>query len=266
MKWSSQAERALSKVPFFVRKRVRKRVEEHAEKCGSTEVTLEHVQECKQRFLNNMEQEIKGYRVETCFGPGGCPNSNFPQNRLADRIHKLLDQSNLLDLLKKRVQGPLKFHHEFVVSVSDCANACSRPQIVDVGLIGAVEPALSLDPCTRCEACVSVCSEAVIELPNNASCPVINYEKCVLCGQCVRSCPTSTLVPGVNGYRILLGGKLGRHPQLGTELPGLYSEDQAVRILEACILHFTRENTRGERFGDILNRTGIDPLAPNLES
>ena len=30
MKWTSQAEEAISKVPFFVRRRVRKRVEEEA--------------------------------------------------------------------------------------------------------------------------------------------------------------------------------------------------------------------------------------------
>ena len=34
-------------------------------------------------------------------------------------------------------------HHEFRVSLSACPNACSRPQIVDIGLIGAVTPVLT---------------------------------------------------------------------------------------------------------------------------
>ncbi len=73
MKWSEEAEAAVSKVPFFVRKRVKKRVEEEALRCGAKEVLLEHVHTCQKRFLNRMEDEVKGYQVETCFGPTGCP-------------------------------------------------------------------------------------------------------------------------------------------------------------------------------------------------
>ena len=74
MKWAREAEEAVSRVPFFVRKRVRKRVEEEAQRHHAREVTLKHVQACKQKFIKNMEDEVKGHQVETCFGPGGCPN------------------------------------------------------------------------------------------------------------------------------------------------------------------------------------------------
>ena len=74
MKWAREAEEAIARVPFFVRRRVRKRVEDEAERHHSREVTLEHVHACKQKFLKNMEDEVNGYQIETCFGPGGCPN------------------------------------------------------------------------------------------------------------------------------------------------------------------------------------------------
>jgi hypothetical protein len=44
---------------------VRKRVEEETARLGKQEVTLEHVRACQKRFLARMEDEVKGYQVET---------------------------------------------------------------------------------------------------------------------------------------------------------------------------------------------------------
>ena len=62
MRWTKEANEALSRVPFFVRKRVRKRVEEEAVRLNANEVTLEHVRTCQKRFLNRMEDEVTGFR------------------------------------------------------------------------------------------------------------------------------------------------------------------------------------------------------------
>ncbi|MGD9332960.1 MAG: sulfite reductase, partial [Desulfobacterales bacterium] len=43
MKWAPEAEKAIKKVPFFVRKRVRARVEKEAEAGGKPVVTLAEV-------------------------------------------------------------------------------------------------------------------------------------------------------------------------------------------------------------------------------
>jgi len=258
MKWTGQAEEAVSRVPFFVRRRVRKRVEEEARRVGSEEVTLEHVRSCQQRFLANMDQEVKGYQVETCFGPNGCPNRALVDDALAKDIEALVAGKGLRDFLKGRVQGPLKMHHEFRISVSDCPNACSRPQITDVGIIGAVRPEPSEEPCSQCGECIAICRENAISLPQDREGPVLDLDKCVSCGQCVSVCPAASLKAGARGYRILLGGKLGRHPQLASELEGVYARDQVLEIVEICLQHFLKHNTQGERFGEILNRTGHD--------
>ncbi|UCD88609.1 MAG: sulfite reductase, partial [Desulfobacterales bacterium] len=74
MKWSSDAEAAVKKVPFFVRKKVRSRVENEALAAGKKVVSLADVKAAQARYLKQMSSEIKGYQIDTCFGSGGCPN------------------------------------------------------------------------------------------------------------------------------------------------------------------------------------------------
>lgn len=256
MKWADEANEAISKVPFFVRKRVRRRVEEEAVRCGSSEVRLEHVKTCQKRFLDHMEDEVKGYQVETCFGPTGCPNRAVADKDLAQRVEERLSARNLKSFLKERVSGPLKLHHEFRVSISDCPNACSRPQIVDLGLIGARSPKVTDIPCSQCGACVEICREETISLSEKG--PTIAFAKCLFCGQCLAACPTGTLQEGARGYRILMGGKLGRHPRLGRDLPGIHGLEETLKMIDRSLDHYQRHCTKGERFGEILERVEID--------
>jgi anaerobic sulfite reductase subunit C len=258
MKWTGEAEQAVSRAPFFVRRLVRKRVEEEAQQRGSQIVTIEHVRDCQKKFLKNMDNEVKGYQVETCFGPGGCPNRAVAEDDLPEELEDLLKGHDLRNFLKTRVKGPLKMHHEFRVSLCDCPNACSRPQIADIGLIGAVTPRVTDSECSRCGACRDVCREGAIELSEDSEAPRIDLGKCVLCGECVRACPSGALVEGEKGRRVLLGGKLGRHPQLGRELKGIHSKKAAMKIVDRCLQHYVRNCMEGERFGEILNRTGIE--------
>lgn len=260
MKWIKEAEEAVSKVPFFVRKRVRKRVEEEAARMGSGEVTLEHVKTCQQRFLNRMEEEVKGFQVDTCFGPSGCPNRAVACDDLSRKMEDLLSGRNLRSFLGEKVKGPLKLHHEFRVSISDCPNACSRPQIADIGLIGANRPRISEEECIHCGACVEACREGAIALAGNW--PVIDWQKCLSCGQCISACPTRTLQGEKRGFRIQVGGKLGRHPQLAKELQGIFSPEESLEIIVRCLDHYQKHCQHGERFGEVLQRTGTKKLAP----
>jgi anaerobic sulfite reductase subunit C len=254
MKWTSEAEGAVSRVPFFIRKRVKKRVEEETERCGSPVVTIDHVRTCQQRFLQNMDQEVKGFQVEACFGPTGCPNAVVADPDLVRKLEKKLEQRNLRDFLKEKVKGPLKLHHEFRVSLSTCPNACSRPQIVDFGIIGAWRPEIGAEPCTLCGACREACQEEAIALNEEPARPVIDFDHCLACGQCIKVCPTGTLREGEKGYRVLVGGKLGRHPQLGKESAGIHSEEELLRTLDRTLDHYQKYNQKGERLGEVLKQ------------
>lgn len=263
MKWSREAQEAMSKVPFFVRKRVKKRVEEEAARSGAMQVGMEHVNACRRRFLESMEDEVRGYQLENCFGAGSCPNRALEEDGLPERLQQVLERKNLKAFLKERVKGPLKIHHEFRVAISDCPNACSHPQIVDVGLIGASRPTVTIAPCTDCGACLNICREEAINIVENAGGPHIDEDRCLGCGQCIHVCPSGTLKEERKGYRVLLGGKLGRHPQLGRELPGIYSGEQVLEVVERCVDHYLKHNVAGERFGEVIEREGITEILEN---
>ncbi len=261
VKWTDEAERAVKKVPFFVRKKVRARVEQEADSEGKRVVTIHEVRASQKRYLSNMESEIKGYQLDICFGPGGCPNRAIHGDRLLKRIEEVLQQADLLSFLKQHVSGKLKFHHEFRVTLADCPNACSQPQIKDVGIIGASRPFVTREVCTLCGACVDACKEAAVTLDEAAEMPVVDMGQCVACGRCIAVCPTGTLAEGGSGFRVQLGGKLGRHPRLARELPGVFSEDEVLEILNTCISFYKQNSKRGKRFAELLTGKDFDDLA-----
>lgn len=253
MNWTKEAEEAVSRVPFFVRKKVKKKIEEEALRCRSPEVTLAHVQSSQKRFLKEMDQEVKGFQIDTCFGPSGCPNQAVECEGIAPALEQELIKRDLKSFLKEKIQGPLKMHHEFRVSLSCCPNACSRPQIVDFGIIGARRPKVTEEACTQCRACLEVCKEEAIRIEESEEGATIDFEKCLSCGQCIPACPTGTLQEDSQGFRVLVGGKLGRHPQLGKELGNIYSRDEMAKLLNQYLDLYQAKNQRGERLGEILN-------------
>jgi dissimilatory sulfite reductase (desulfoviridin) alpha/beta subunit len=105
---------------------------------------------------------------------------------------------------------------------------------------------------------VSACKENAIAMRDGR--PVFNASSCLSCGQCVRVCPNGTLREGKKGYRILVGGKLGRHPRLGEELPRIYEPHETLGIVERCLDIYQQYCRSGERFGEILEREGIERL------
>jgi anaerobic sulfite reductase subunit C len=266
MHWSAEAETAIKKVPFFVRKRVRARVEEEARKTGVSLITLAEVQATQQRYLSGMAAEVKGYQLDTCFGPSGCPNRIDTGDSLAGRIEPLLQEADLLSLLRERVGSDLKFHHEVRVTLSDCPNACSQPQIKDIGIIAACRPRLGTAACSGCEACAQTCHEEALHLDPADPHPLIDHSRCCACGQCVRVCPTGTLAEGAKGYRVQLGGKLGRHPQLARELPGIYAGETVLEIVQACLALYRARSRRGERLGALLAPTDFEELTRQFAS
>ncbi|MEW6185978.1 MAG: 4Fe-4S dicluster domain-containing protein [Thermodesulfobacteriota bacterium] len=201
-----------------------------------------------------MEQEVKGFQVETCFGTTDCPNRAVEASGIPQKIEQILIKRDLKTFLKERVQGPLKMHHELRLSLSCCPNACSRPQIVDLGIIGAQKPKMTGEPCSRCRACVEACREGAIRLDDGEEKPTFHMEKCLYCGQCLKVCPTGTLQVDQEGFRLLVGGKLGRHPRLGKDLGEIFTEPDLLSVLNEYLDLYQTHNQNGERLGEILPR------------
>ena len=209
--------------------------------------------------------EIKGWRVETCKGPKqGCPNRAAPDDALAADLDGVFRGRDFGVGLRALVGGKLKHRHEFSVAIADCPNACSRPQIADLGLIGAAEPSFTNEACHQCMGCVHACREGAIVHPGQL--PIINHERCVRCGSCCRVCLSGTLQVGRRGWRIQLGGKLGRHPRLGRELEGIFRREGVLAAAGCCIEFYLRCARAGERLGDLLQRVGDEELASCIDT
>jgi len=199
-----------------------------------------------------MDSDITGYKIETCFGKGGCPNKIVQSETLEKKLNKIFIEAELLSFLRKNVSGQLKYHHEFRVALADCPNACSQPQIKDIGIIGASKPDITQKECSLCFECVEGCKENAITFNEKADHPNINYNLCLNCKECVNVCPVGTLTEIKNGYTVLLGGKLGRHPRLARHIPGIKSEDQVIEIVKNCLKFYKNKSTNGKRFATIL--------------
>ncbi|MCF8045212.1 MAG: 4Fe-4S binding protein [Desulfarculaceae bacterium] len=259
MIWSKEAETALSKAPFFVRNKVRKKVEQYTKERGKTLVDLDDVNDLKQQYLSKggMEKEIKGYSLTACFGNSGCPNRIPDTASLINKMETMLQKADLLTFLKQTVKGELKFHHEFRAAVADCPNACSRPQITDMGVIAAAAPMVTEESCTGCLSCVDTCREGSILVDEETGQVDIDFNSCVTCGQCINACPTGTIASGNTGYRVMLGGRLGRHPRLAMELDGLWSEHQVIEILEKALTFYKTHSKDGIRFAHLIETPDI---------
>jgi dissimilatory sulfite reductase (desulfoviridin) alpha/beta subunit len=261
MKWTDEAESAVKKVPFFVRKKVRIRVEKEAADAGKASITLSDVKATQARYLKKMSSEIKGYQVDACFGSSGCPHRAMASEALVEKIERVMADADLLGFLKSRVRGDLKFHHEFRISIADCPNACSQPQIKDVGILGAATPAFTEIPCSACGACTDACKEDAVVLSESGEASAIDGKRCVHCGSCMAACPTGTLEAGTKGYRVMIGGKLGRHPRLARELPGIHDTETVVSMLGDFLAFYKAHSTHGQRFAQLLTDADIDAFS-----
>jgi len=258
MKWLPQADAEIKKAPFFIRKRARQRVEAKVSAEGREVVTVEDVRAVKKRFLTRMDEEVKGFQVDACFGSQGCPNRIIEGDGLIRSIERVFSEENLRGFLEQTITGPLKFHHEFRVTLADCPNACSQPQIRDIGIIGAAAPERTDAVCNECGACQDVCREAAVAIDPAASGPVFDWDRCVQCGQCIKVCPTGTIRCREQGYRLLMGGKLGRHPRLATQLTGLYDADTVRHLVKWCVRYYKAHSSGGERFAALVQKAGAE--------
>ena len=262
MKWSSEADEAMKKVPFFVRKKVRQKIEQYVLEKDGTQVGIADVNAAKKKFISSMSNDIKGYQLDRCFGASGCPHAALSCEGVMEKAEAVFKQADILGFLKKEVKGDLKYHHEFRMSCADCPNGCSQPQIKDVGILGALRPCLTQETCSLCRACVEVCPDHCISLNEIDERPTIDFEGCMMCGKCIDACPTGTIDEGERGFRVQLGGRLGRHPRLAMEIPRLMSETQVLEVLKRALAFYKTHSKNGTRFSKILGSEDIQTIIP----
>lgn len=322
MKWEKDAEKAMDKVPFFVRRVARKKVEDHVRLSGRDTVTLQDVHDARSAFaqggvsfstapvsssattasaaatsttiaidetpvgsaapdqpsakepteggitesqirrIEELVERVGGYEtrfwsVKVCGGAVGCPLTQFDVQRMADEFKDIIDDSGLSHVLEGRIRGPVLSHHKFKVAIAGCPNNCSETHIRDFAVSGEVRPGPGPGDCIECGQCETACKEGAVKVNGR---PHIDRSLCVGCGDCAAACPTQALVIERGGYTVMVGGKLGRHPQLATSIIKLADEETVYRALRASIKLLREEGRGGERLGGVLNRVGLERL------
>ncbi|MFO8083661.1 MAG: 4Fe-4S binding protein [Desulfobacterales bacterium] len=87
----------------------------------------------------------------------------------------------------KNLQEQQKYSNLLVVlNPNGDPNACSQPQIKDIGIIGAIVPTVTEKECSQCGECLENCPDDAIVIDDSV---YINQEKCMACGKCISVCP-----------------------------------------------------------------------------
>ena len=263
MTWEREAEKMLQRVPFFVRKRVRTKVEEEVAAAGRNLVTKTDLEESKRKHLKSLSENIKGYSLDACFGSSGCHNAVVSSADAVSNLDNLLEKADLLTFLRSRLGDRLKLHHQLRVTIADCPNSCSQPQIKDIGVIGQAQIDCQPRECTGCGECEAVCEESAIVLKDGFLVG-IDEDLCVQCGACAQICPTDSISTTAGTFRVLVGGKLGRHPQLARELTRDLDGQQVLDLVGVIVDFFKANAKSGERFGALINRIGWDEFKESV--
>ena len=197
--------------------------------------------------------------LETCRGvkPGICPHGlPLPLDAVAALVE--LAATAPLPPALAGLARPMRRHEQFRLAVSACPNGCVRPQVADLGLIAARSVAVDAAACVGCNVCAETCPDAAITLRHGKA--VIDAAACLGCGLCARVCPVRAMTAGPVGFRVFLGGRLGRRPRLGLEVGHVLSPDAALALARRAGAVFAEHMRPGLRFGDILSPGGLPGL------
>lgn len=205
----------------------------------------------------------KAFTIKACNGAQGCRNAILKESELAGEIAGVFAARRFDEFLKTHLSGPLRSHHQLKVAISYCPNACSQPQIADLGIILAAPVRVTDNPCSFCRACVKACIEEAIVL-DPATGPAIIPANCLHCGKCGQVCPTQTIERGEPAFRFLVGGKLGRHPRLATELPGLHAKSRILSMVGRCLDLFMAHHPKAGRMADLFSLIDPDRLLEEI--
>ncbi len=310
MEWDEEASSRLEKIPIFVRRMARSKIEKRASEKGKGIVTLEDVEDAKAGFMGtgsvksdkgvinanpfsldakagedkyeilkrSKEYEVEDgypamYNIEICRGEDvECP---FLIAEIKGLRQKMKDRLREIEFSKKlisRIDGKILPHQRLKIAIASCPNCCSMPQIRDFGV--HVRATVSVDEdfeCNGCGNCLRACKEGAIritgmsnEQPENGKRVVtINYDRCVHCGLCAEVCPTGTIKTDKKCFRVMIGGKLGRHPRFADDLTGFADEYEVLKALDVCVDALLNEK-KEKRFGELVRKIGIEEFKRRL--
>jgi len=186
---------------------------------------------------------------------GRCSYSLLPAPAAYDRLTALLLRSGSL-----QSTNDVPLHKRLKIAFAACPNACTLPQIKDVGFIAELSPRRVLDTCTQCGRCVALCREQAVTMAGGP--PQFDHAHCVACGMCVRQCPQDAIQSGPLRFAVLIGGRMGRHPRFADRLCTVHEHNLPVPMEKLLAAIDTHPN--GKRFADLIDHTGLPKLKEQI--
>jgi len=202
------------------------------------------------------------YSIKTCRGKGLCPFGLLETGPIVKSVETALVDSGWDMHLKRLHPKGLRPHDRLRIAVAACPNGCSQPHIHDIGLIAASRPSEITRACTGCGLCEKTCREAAIVVQGGRA--VTRAFACLSCGECAKACPAHAILRAPLGFRLLLGGHMGRHPAWATELHGVYPPDQIASIIHILASLLLREAREGERPSQTFARLGFGHIESHI--
>ena len=155
--------------------------------------------------------------------------------------------------------------HKFKIAVGGCPNNCVKPDLNDLGIVGARVPGYDPEKCKGCRKCQieTACPIHAAKLVEGKL--VIDPNLCNSCGRCVGKCPFHCNDQGDYGWKVYVGGRWGKRVAHGRMLDKVFTDKaEVLDVVEKAILLFRDQGISGERFADTIERIGFENAQAQL--
>ena len=187
--------------------------------------------------------------IIACPGTSRCKFANIDTIGLAKKIDEKLFGKEM----------PVKMR----IAISGCPNACTSPMLNEIGVMGRIRPLRTPGLCTGCGTCVEYCKEKALRVKNGIA--VLTDDKCVQCGVCIRSCPYELVKADHRHFLVSVGGRRGRHPQIGRELLTAESEEEVLFAIDKIIDWVYRRAWSGRLLSEQLDNLHFGKFKEDIE-